>query len=311
MFSRVETGETVDMDADVLVVCDRGDCDPPLFKCLNDAEIVYDGHVVIDAAFRTNDPDVYATGDIAKFSRRYASEGGRLQPLDRHDPKESGFLLADSLIDRVRGLPARGTPPAFNAPKCESVILPGKCQFLFVAKPARFERPSWDAPAGGRVVETRSDERGYARIDIDANGIVSAFYYCGDAKVDAQRMGCIVGLPVAYLGEELSSAACLLTHLDRDEFAAVFHDGVRSAASQRHDAPVGAQRRAGGEFPGCSKRRGDRAGGHHRLRQAARVGPAPVGHPVDGFIADSYEKSASTACDDCLFRFVMEPHNLY
>jgi len=213
------------MDADVLVVCDRGDCDPPLFKCLNDAEIVYDGHVVIDAAFRTNDPDVYATGDIAKFSRRYAREGGRLQPLDRHDPKESGFLLADSLIDRVRGLPARGTPPAFNAPKCESVILPGKCQFLFVAKPARFERPSWDAPAGGRAVETRSDERGYARIDVDANGIVSAFYYCGDAKVDAQRMGCIVGLPVAYLGEELSSAACLLTHLDRDEFAAVFHDG--------------------------------------------------------------------------------------
>ena len=54
---------------------------------------------------------------------------------------------------------------------------------------------------------------------------MSAFYYCGDAKVDAQRMGCIVGLPVAYLGEELSSAACLLTHLDRDEFAAVFHDG--------------------------------------------------------------------------------------
>ena len=225
VFSRAATGESVEMDADFLVACDRGDCDPALFKCLNDAEIVYDGHVVIDAAFRTNDPDVYATGDIAKFSRRYATDGGKVQPLDRHDPKESGFLLADSLIDRVRGVRPRDAPPAFNAPKCESVILPGKCQFLFVARPARFERPSWDAPPGGRAIETRSDERGYARIDVDADGIVSAFYYCGDVKVDSQRMGCIVGLPVSYLGEDLSSAACLLTHLDRDAFAAVFHEG--------------------------------------------------------------------------------------
>ena len=54
---------------------------------------------------------------------------------------------------------------------------------------------------------------------------MSAFYYCGDVKVDSQRMGCIVGLPVSYLGEDLSSAACLLTHLDRDAFAAVFHEG--------------------------------------------------------------------------------------
>ena len=60
---------------------------------------LHSGAVVIDAAFRTNDPDIYATGSLAKFSRKLGK--GRL-PLKYHNAREVGFKLADSLIVRAR-----------------------------------------------------------------------------------------------------------------------------------------------------------------------------------------------------------------
>jgi hypothetical protein len=83
-----------------------------------------------------------------------------------------------------------------------------------------------------------------------------------------------------------------LTHLDRDEFAAVFHDGFAQqhrSAMTLLSAPKDALAES---FLGAQNDAAIVQEGHHRLCQAARVGPAPVGHPVDGLIADSYEKSA-------------------
>ena len=147
-------GGVVTMEADFLVACDEGDVDPAIFRCLNDAGIVYDGHVVIDAAFRTNDPNVYATGSIAKFSRRY---GKGVLPLKYHDAREAGFKLADSLIGAATGAPAATAAPSLTSPLAVSVILPGKFQFLYVAAPACFVNPTFEHPAGGRSLVTKDD----------------------------------------------------------------------------------------------------------------------------------------------------------
>lgn len=41
------------------------------FACLNDACLVFDGMLVVDATFATNDPAIFAAGTAAKLSRSY------------------------------------------------------------------------------------------------------------------------------------------------------------------------------------------------------------------------------------------------
>lgn len=220
---------TETLEADFLVACDEGDVDPTIFGCLNDAGIVYDGAVVVDAAFRTNDPDIYATGSLAKFSRRYGK--GRL-PLKYHNPREVGVKLADSLIARARGDAPAEVPPSLTQPRAESTVLPGKFQFLYVGTPASCVKPTFEHPPGGRSIVTKDDA--FCRLDVDADGLVCGFYYCGDKKVDAARMGAIVGLPLSYLeiddAYKQKQVDDLLEFLFSDTLSALFHEKF----AQRH-----------------------------------------------------------------------------
>ena len=81
-----------------------------LFRCLNDSAIVYDGGLVVDSGFRTNDPSIYAAGQTCtKFSRRYG-QGAR---MDMVSQKELGRHLKCSVAAGVGGGgagPARGHP---------------------------------------------------------------------------------------------------------------------------------------------------------------------------------------------------------
>lgn len=44
------------------------------FLAINDACLVYDGKLVIDAAFHTNDVSVRGAGTITKYQRKYHAE---------------------------------------------------------------------------------------------------------------------------------------------------------------------------------------------------------------------------------------------
>lgn len=54
------TQNNAEMAIDLLVSCRPPDVSPWVFACLNDAGIVYDGRVVVDAGFRTSDGAIYA-----------------------------------------------------------------------------------------------------------------------------------------------------------------------------------------------------------------------------------------------------------
>jgi len=222
-------GDVVTMEAEFVVACDEAAVDPALFACLNDAGIVFDGHVVIDAAFRTNDPHVYATGAIAKFSRRYGP--GHL-PLRYHNAREVGFRLGDSLIAAVCGAAPALVPPALTQPRAESTILPGKFQFLYIAAPQAFVSPTFEHPAGGRSLVTKDDA--FCRLDVDAGGTVVGFYYCGEQRVDAAALAGMIGLPVSYLAVDepykKRQVGDLLQFLQKPALSAVFHEKF----AQRH-----------------------------------------------------------------------------
>lgn len=44
------------------------------FKALNDACLVFDGKLVIDSTFHTNDISIRAAGSVTKYQRRYHAD---------------------------------------------------------------------------------------------------------------------------------------------------------------------------------------------------------------------------------------------
>lgn len=66
------------------------------FKAVNDACLVYDGKLVIDTNFHTNDVAIRAAGPLTKFSNIfYANEWTH----SNFNSKEVGFQLAASMLN--------------------------------------------------------------------------------------------------------------------------------------------------------------------------------------------------------------------
>ena len=238
------TGEVVEVATGLLVTADVPVVDPVLFTALNDASIVFDGRIVVDGAFRTNDPHIFAVGRGAKFSRRYtsAATGGLFHEI--YSSRELGSLVADVLIARFSGKAVSDDFPRLQEPKVVAGILPSKMQFIYSALPHVFNRPpSTGVLPGGRKLETRVE--GLCRIDVDSEGIIAAALYCGKRRLDKSKLQQLVGLPVSYLDQlvekyDMGEVHDLLAYLGEPWMGALYHDKfprlVRKIALRLHEA---------------------------------------------------------------------------
>uniref|UniRef100_A0A672JRY3 Cilia and flagella associated protein 61 n=1 Tax=Sinocyclocheilus grahami TaxID=75366 RepID=A0A672JRY3_SINGR len=66
--------QTLRMECAVFFIFSYKTVDYDTFKAINDAFLVFDGHLVIDSTFHTNDPSIYAAGPLTKSSRRYHAD---------------------------------------------------------------------------------------------------------------------------------------------------------------------------------------------------------------------------------------------
>ncbi|KAM9248786.1 cilia- and flagella-associated protein 61 [Dugong dugon] len=112
------------------------------FKAFNDACLVYDGRLVIDTNFHTNDVAIRAAGSLTKFSNRYYSNEWT---HSNFNSKEIGFQLAaamlslfDPTLEPVTEPPADldRLIPMYKGAKIQGGILPGPYHYLHIAKPA-------------------------------------------------------------------------------------------------------------------------------------------------------------------------------
>ncbi|NXE96651.1 CFA61 protein, partial [Menura novaehollandiae] len=111
-------------------------------KAINDACLVFDGKLVIDAKFRTSDVSIRAAGPLTKFSRRYCREE---LTHSNFNSKEIGFELAASLLSlfdptpHPRSQPPEGADrliPMYKRCKVKGGVLPGGYNYLHISKPA-------------------------------------------------------------------------------------------------------------------------------------------------------------------------------
>ncbi|XP_066172754.1 cilia- and flagella-associated protein 61 [Sylvia atricapilla] len=111
------------------------------FKAVNDACLVFDGRVVIDAKFHTNDASIRAAGPLTKFSRRYFRDE---LTHSNFNSKEIGFELAVSMLSLFDPTPQPSSEPPegsdrlipiYRSCKVQGGVLPGGYNYLHISKP--------------------------------------------------------------------------------------------------------------------------------------------------------------------------------
>lgn len=137
----IERGDAVRVQL-VLLFADK--CvDLDTFSAVNDACLVFDGRLVIDAAFHTNDICVRAAGPLTKFQRRYYADD---ISHARFSSVAVGRELARSLLRlfdptrapeerHAREVDALPLLPYYREPIVELALLPGASPVLRVSCP--------------------------------------------------------------------------------------------------------------------------------------------------------------------------------
>lgn len=153
------------------------------FKAFNDACLVYDGRLVIDTTFHTNDIAIRAAGSLTKFSNRYYSNEWS---HSNFSSKEIGFQLAAAMLSLFDPtLEPMTEPPAdldrlipmYKGAKIQGGILPGSYHYLHISKPA-IPTPldlQRSQPDFGTDIVTGNAKRGtYFRLYINSYKLVEA-----------------------------------------------------------------------------------------------------------------------------------------
>ncbi|XP_029589889.1 cilia- and flagella-associated protein 61 isoform X4 [Salmo trutta] len=134
------------------------------FKTINDACLVYDGRLVIDTTFHTNDSTIRAAGPLTKFARRYHADQWSHSSFNS---REVGQELAAALLPFFDPTlePAVNSPadldrliPIYTQAKIQGGRLPGGYSYLHATKPE--QRPSAVHPVEGREILTGRIETG-------------------------------------------------------------------------------------------------------------------------------------------------------
>ncbi|NXA80728.1 CFA61 protein, partial [Thryothorus ludovicianus] len=111
------------------------------FKAISDACLVFDGRVVIDAKFCTNDASIRAAGPLTKFSRRYFRDE---LTHSNFNSREIGFDLAASMLSLFDPTPQPSCEPPedsdrliplYKRCKVQGGVLPGGYNYLHISKP--------------------------------------------------------------------------------------------------------------------------------------------------------------------------------
>jgi len=195
--------EERELPAALLLTADTPDVDDAIFRACNANSLVYDGRLVIDAAFRTSDASIYAAGPLTKFSRRY--RGG--MNLEHYDKRDVGVKVAHSLLPLLDPLSASAAGsqvdalPTFSQPRSEGGVMPGGLIYLHVVRPA-VPLPYDElirSPRFGRELITGGEEGDYCCVRIDRYDTIDAVTYLGVRPIEASNLKQLIGMPQMYL----------------------------------------------------------------------------------------------------------------
>ncbi|XP_031787384.1 cilia- and flagella-associated protein 61 isoform X2 [Nasonia vitripennis] len=181
------------------------------FLAISRAGLVFDGRLVIDAEFRTNDRWVFAAGTMTKYSRKLRIS--KLSPHAQYNRIEVGEKLAENLVSTIAsdnkkdeglrlGLPGH----TFREPVVVSCLLPGGYRYLYVRKPGvlnTIEDLDKEVDARDDVFTSgsRTADTGYFRLRLNQFRTVECVTCFGKTDFDIQNMISLYGRHEAMLND--------------------------------------------------------------------------------------------------------------
>ncbi|XP_037668188.1 cilia- and flagella-associated protein 61 isoform X4 [Choloepus didactylus] len=208
------------------------------FKAFNDACLVYDGRLVIDTNFHTNDIAIRAAGSLTKFSNRYYSKDWTHSSFSS---KEIGFQLAaamlnlfDPTLEPVTEPPADldRLIPMYKGAKIQGGILPGHYHYLHIAKPAiptPLEVQMAQPDSGIEIVTGNAQDGNYFRIHVNKYKMVETITCLSKEPFPASNYICLFGQHEQVLNNlceryDTSLISDLYSYFSESWCMALFHD---------------------------------------------------------------------------------------
>ncbi|KAK2864232.1 hypothetical protein Q7C36_003386 [Tachysurus vachellii] len=170
------------------------------FKAINNDYLLFDGRLVIDSTYHTNDCKIHAAGPLTKLSRsRYADQWSH----SFFNSKEVGQELASMLLnlfDPTLEPPAKPAPdagrliPVYKQPKITGAKLPGGYHYLHVTKPSGYTLSPSLSSAKGRSIVTGSVETGnYFQLRFSQYSIVESITCLSFNPLPVSNYVCLYG----------------------------------------------------------------------------------------------------------------------
>uniref|UniRef100_A0A803SLV4 L-amino-acid oxidase n=1 Tax=Anolis carolinensis TaxID=28377 RepID=A0A803SLV4_ANOCA len=172
------------------------------FKAVNDACLVYDGRLVIDTNFHTNDVAIRAAGPLTKFSNiYYANEWTH----SNFSSKEIGFQLAATMLNLFDPTlePVYEPPedldrliPMYKGCKIQGGVLPGKYNYLHIFKPglpSRLDVQESQSNYGMAITTGDAVKGSYFRIHINQYSMVETITCFSTKPIPASNYICLYG----------------------------------------------------------------------------------------------------------------------
>ncbi|KAL4238233.1 Cilia and flagella associated protein 61 [Mactra antiquata] len=174
------------------------------FKALNDACLVFDGKLVIDAYFHTNDVTIRGAGTLTKFQRKYHADKWSHANFNS---KEVGIHLATEMLRLFDPtLEQTSTPaeeqlnliPIYRNPKIQGACLPGNYTYLHVKKPG-LAKPlieEMGQPDYGKEIFTGTPggEKEYFRLHINQYNNIETITCISKTPYASSNIICLFGL---------------------------------------------------------------------------------------------------------------------
>ncbi|XP_030626735.1 cilia- and flagella-associated protein 61 [Chanos chanos] len=193
--------ELLRLECSVFMNFSKKAVDYDAFKAITDASLVFDGRLVIDSTFHTNDSTIRAAGPLTKFARRYyADQWSHANFNSREVGQElAGALLPffDPTLEPVASPPPELDLliPVYSRPKIQGGRLPGGYSYLHVTKPVVCTNNATPLPAkkGREIVTGRIETGNYFQLCLNMNGVVESITCLSLKTIPVSNYLCLYG----------------------------------------------------------------------------------------------------------------------